>query len=258
MKPHRRCLGIGVLGAGLYTSGAAQGGGKEAIAIGRPLLRQADGTASAFGVDTTSAPVDVSQATTGPGIFTFAVIAVAILLLAGIFVRLRKRKTGLRTACLCGAAVAVVATGTALMSARTHSAGSASVKLTVAERQLVAEINQARSVHGLRPVASNTNLVRAARFHSHDMVSHDYFAHGVFWKRVNRFGASGTRLGENLAWDSSQDGAAQTLVQAWLDSPEHRAVLLSRAFNQVGVGVAIGDFQGHPNALVVTADFQGL
>jgi hypothetical protein len=255
MEPHRRGIGIVASGTGLIVAGVAHAGGGQP-AIGHPLGHTRTGTA--LNVQSPAeAPVDVSQATTGPGIFAFAVIAVAIVLLAGILLRLRKRRIGVRTACLCGAAIAAVATGTTLMSARTHVADSASIRLTAAERGLVAEINDARSAHGLGPVSSDANLVKAARYHSRDMVAKDYFAHGVFWKRVDRFGATGNHLGENLAWDSTQDGAAQTLVQAWLDSPAHRAVLLSHAYKEVGVGVAIGDFQGHPGALVVTADFQG-
>jgi uncharacterized protein YkwD len=89
------------------------------------------------------------------------------------------------------------------------------------------------------------------------MIQNDYFSHGIFWKRLIRFGVRGKDMGENLAWNSSPTNAVGTLVHAWLQSPEHRKNLLSDKYSQVGVGVDVGQFDGYSNALMVTTDFLG-
>ena len=47
------------------------------------------------------------------------------------------------------------------------------------------------------------------------------------------------------------------IVRMWLASPSHRANLLRRGFRRIGLAAAIGAFNGHDGAVVVTADFQG-
>jgi uncharacterized protein YkwD len=138
-----------------------------------------------------------------------------------------------------------------------HSATSNSVELTATEHSFLAAINHVRLAHSDQPLQSQSNLVRAARAHSRDMIEHNYFAHGVFWKRLESFGVRGRDLAENLAWDSTTDNAVGTLMHAWLESPDHRANLLSNKYSEIGVGVDIGAFHGYPSALMVTTDFLG-
>ena len=64
-------------------------------------------------------------------------------------------------------------------------------------------------------------------------------------------------IGECLAWGVGEEGAARTVVRAWLDSPSHRAELLRPGFTRVGVAASVGFFAGHGNASVITADFAG-
>jgi uncharacterized protein YkwD len=136
------------------------------------------------------------------------------------------------------------------------AAPTAAVRLTASEHAFFAAINQTRVEHGLAALTLDGNLVEAARFHSSDMVAHDYFAHGVFWRRLQSFGTTAGFLGENLGWSADQD-PIRVLISLWLHSPEHRAVLLNRGFRSVGIGVAVGPFHGFPHALVVTTDFSG-
>ena len=68
-------------------------------------------------------------------------------------------------------------------------------------------------------------------------------------------GARGPVFGENLAWGTGV--TAQWVVDRWLASPSHRAVLLRPGFRRVGIGIAFGAFAGHGSAAVVTADFAG-
>jgi uncharacterized protein YkwD len=123
------------------------------------------------------------------------------------------------------------------------------------EASLLSTMNAVRQSHGLPPLRVDYRLVRAARGHSADMMRRQYFAHGSVAARVTRAGARGPRYGEDLAWSSSL--TAQGVVQSWLASPSHRAVLLRPGFRRVGIGISFGTFIGHGNAGVVTADFAG-
>jgi uncharacterized protein YkwD len=87
------------------------------------------------------------------------------------------------------------------------------------------------------------------------MLRRQYFAHGSVSARVVNAGARGPLFGEDLAWATGL--TARWVVNAWLASPPHRAVLLRPGFRRVGIGITFGKFVGHGGAGVVTADFAG-
>jgi uncharacterized protein YkwD len=84
-------------------------------------------------------------------------------------------------------------------------------------------------------------LYTAALYHSREMARSHYFSHEsadhtqpsqrILWSGYNP--ANG--WGENIAWGYP---AAQTVVQAWMDSPSHRENMLNCQFHALGVGVA--------------------
>ena len=127
--------------------------------------------------------------------------------------------------------------------------------LSGSESSLLGQMNAVRASHGLRALRVDYHLVRAARGHSADMMRHQYFAHGAVAGRALRAGAHGPVFGENLAWATGL--TAQWVVNAWLASPRHRAVLLRPGFRRVGISILFGTFVGHGGAGVVTADFAG-
>jgi uncharacterized protein YkwD len=127
--------------------------------------------------------------------------------------------------------------------------------LTSSERSLLTTMNAVRTSHGLPALRVDFRLVRAARGHSADMMQRQYFAHGSVVGRVAAAGARGPLFGEDLAWATGI--TANWVVERWLASPEHRAILLRPGFRRVGVGYAFGTFIGHGGAGVVTADFAG-
>jgi uncharacterized protein YkwD len=135
------------------------------------------------------------------------------------------------------------------------------------ENVLLREINQVRAQHGLPAFRSSPALREAADSHSRTMAARGFFAHesadgSAFWKRVERFYPSrGFRywsVGENLAY-GSPDISAEGAVRAWMDSPGHRANLLSQAWQEIGLSAlhddsAPGVYDGRP-VTIVTADF---
>ena len=158
------------------------------------------------------------------------------------------RFTGLRR--LAAAAAAAVGLGAATADAN-------AAPLTPLEHDILDAVNETRAEHGAPPVRVDAALERAARAHSTDMVRRHYFAHGAFARRLWRFGATGPTIGENLGWCTSRSRAAVFLIDHWLKSPRHRAVLLRRGFNRIGIGVAGGTVAGNEDAVVVTTDYEG-
>ena len=63
-----------------------------------------------------------------------------------------------------------------------------------------------------------------------------------------------TLLGEDLAWSPGRHPAPKTIVRAWLQSPQHRALLLDCRFSRVGIGIAAGQFGRYEHASVFAAD----
>jgi len=124
------------------------------------------------------------------------------------------------------------------------------------ERAIAGAINAQRRAHGQRRLRRSGALRRAADFHSGSMLRGDFFAHDSrngtsFDARVRRFARFAT-LGETLAQVPGCD--AGPVVQMWMQSPPHRAVLLSPSFRHVGIGARRGSLGGS-RTCVVTADF---
>jgi uncharacterized protein YkwD len=91
--------------------------------------------------------------------------------------------------------------------------------------------------------------------------SHDSADGTSPWARLGRFypsaGYRQWQIGETLLWSSPDVGAAGA-VHDWLTSPEHRAILLTPGFREIGVSAvhataASGSFGGDEVTLV-TAD----
>ena len=47
-------------------------------------------------------------------------------------------------------------------------------------------------------------------------------------------------MGEDLAWGAGRRGSAQGIVRAWMHSPEHRKVILTASYREVGIGLVWG------------------
>jgi uncharacterized protein YkwD len=74
-------------------------------------------------------------------------------------------------------------------------------------------------------------------------------------ERLHRAAPSASILGENLAWGTGSEAQPEAIVQAWMDSPPHRRIMLDCRFSQLGVGIATGRFGEMPSATVYVADF---
>jgi uncharacterized protein YkwD len=97
-------------------------------------------------------------------------------------------------------------------------------------------INVTRAKHGLRPLRVSPSLRRSARRYARRMLRHDYFGHGSRISASRRFRRLGETLGLNWGWRARW----RRIVRAWMRSPSHRRILLSRRYTWVGVGFARG------------------
>jgi uncharacterized protein YkwD len=168
------------------------------------------------------------------------------------------------------AAVLVVAAAAAASAPGVATAAHRDVRVTVRPELnggVLAAINRARAGHGLRPLRPAKGLAAAAALHSREMADDGFFAHespggGAFWLRVRSFyPATGFHrwfVGETILW-TSPDADAGGAVRDWLDSPEHRQILLGSTWREVGVAAvhvptAPGAFHGL-EVTIITADF---
>jgi uncharacterized protein YkwD len=113
------------------------------------------------------------------------------------------------------------------------------------EAAIVCRVNGERAERGLAPVARHGALELSAGRHAADMVARRYFAHvspsgGNVEKRARRAGyltAPCWALGEDLGWAPPDAASADAVVDAWMDSPTHRAVILDGDFREARIGL---------------------
>jgi uncharacterized protein YkwD len=126
------------------------------------------------------------------------------------------------------------------------------------EPQIVALFNQQRASRGLAPLKADARLGQAAEAHSADMLRHGYFAHddahGSWDARIRRYVKRG-QVGEILSFGSGEYATPAGMVQTWMQSPEHRSIILTPDLRRVGLGVATGTYQGQDSVSMATADF---
>ena len=127
----------------------------------------------------------------------------------------------------------------------------AAVTPTRAERRVLGAINIVRAAHDLAPLRFRPSLVRAARAHARDMAGRDVLTHlsdngWTVGTRVRYFGYTTDgctfwKAGENIACAQVGSGFAtsRAIVSLWMDSPDHREVLLTRSFRDIGVGIRL-------------------
>jgi uncharacterized protein YkwD len=129
-----------------------------------------------------------------------------------------------------------------------------------AEQDLVARINAFRAARSLPILAVSDTLTAAAKWMSVDMGSRNYFAHTSLDGRSPTqrmadagYPAFGTWTGEDLAagYTTTTD-----VLNGWINSPAHYAVLVNPQYRAIGVGRAYAT--GSTYGWYWTADFGGV
>jgi uncharacterized protein YkwD len=118
--------------------------------------------------------------------------------------------------------------------------------------------NFARRARGLPVLADAAALGRAANHKSADILRCDSFSHEAcgheftYW--IERFGFRGCASAENIAWGNGSLGSVRSIFRAWMYSPGHRENILG-PYEQIGIGLRIGNLEGNAGAHVWTQDF---
>ncbi|MDT3426746.1 putative YkwD family protein [Paenibacillus forsythiae] len=104
--------------------------------------------------------------------------------------------------------------------------------------EVVALVNEERAKAGLAPLTALDSLNKVAAAKATDMRSNNYFSHtsptyGSPFDMMSSFGVTYNYAGENIAMGQR---TPEEVMKAWMNSPGHKANILSKNFNYIGVG----------------------
>ncbi|MFF3395234.1 CAP domain-containing protein [Streptomyces sp. NPDC002669] len=110
-----------------------------------------------------------------------------------------------------------------------------------AQAAVLSLVNQERAKVGCSPLTASSSLASLAQDFSRDMAARDFFDHTdpdgrSPWDRASKAGVKGLAA-ENIARGQAD---AQAVMEAWMDSPGHRANILNCDYKTLGVGVHQG------------------
>ena len=120
-----------------------------------------------------------------------------------------------------------------------------SQSVTSFEQKVVQLVNDVRKKNGLKALTEDWQLSRVARYKSQDMRDLGYFSHtsptyGSPFEMMKSFGIKYRTAGENIARGYQ---TPEAVVNAWMNSPGHKANILNSSYTHIGVGyVASGSY----------------
>ena len=109
---------------------------------------------------------------------------------------------------------------------------------------ILTAINHERSLRNLLTLNTDSRLSSAAQSKADDMQARHYFSHtdpegNYIWPKIVAAGYTPyLELGENLAIEFYN---TESLVNAWMNSPTHRANILNDGFKDQGMGLDFGN-----------------
>ncbi|EGO64155.1 SCP-like extracellular [Acetonema longum DSM 6540] len=123
-------------------------------------------------------------------------------------------------------------------TAGNNGSGQSAVSSAAAEKKALQLLNADRQANGLPALALNGTLTALARDYAQDMIDRNFFSHynpegQSPFDRMKQYGVSYVHAGENLAINSTVEGAEK----AFMSSSGHRANILNPNYTHVGLGV---------------------
>ncbi|WP_305064325.1 CAP domain-containing protein [Methanococcoides sp.] len=130
------------------------------------------------------------------------------------------------------------------------------------EQQMLDLINQEREENGLDPFRFNSLLNDVASEHSQEMIDKDYFSHNSydgtsFSTRIRSSGYESYSYAENIAFRVPP--SVTIAHEGLMNSAGHRANILNPSYNEIGIGIWVGEFvyddRTYSNAATYTQNF---
>jgi len=123
----------------------------------------------------------------------------------------------------------------------------------ISPETIISLTNEQRKAAHLSELKLNPVLTQAAAEKAQDMFTKDYWAHNAPdgtepWYFVLKSGYNFLHAGEKLVWDFS---TPEAVVTAWMNSPTHKANILSNKYQDIGIAVVDGRLKGVETTLVV-------
>ncbi len=152
---------------------------------------------------------------------------------------LRRFSAGLALSVLAGSLMLVPAMPGTASAASSKQIGAVYAKIqTQRADEVVALVNKERAAAGLKPLTVHTNLTKMAKTKAIDMFKHKYFNHnspnyGSPFDMMDAFNITYRYAGENIAMGQR---TAKEVVEDWMNSPGHKANILNKHYNLIGVG----------------------
>jgi uncharacterized protein YkwD len=126
------------------------------------------------------------------------------------------------------------------------SAKSSGLDLQKIEQLVFEMVNAERKKAGLPAYEYNEKLAEMAFYHSKNMIDYSFFSHidnkgkNPSQRKSLLFPEIMGGIGENIAYNygSSEKEVAKNLMTAWMNSPGHKANILSQKYSHLGNGIA--------------------
>lgn len=121
------------------------------------------------------------------------------------------------------------------------------------QKNIIDLTNELREKKGVPLLERETKLYDSSQIKADDMVARDYFDHvspdgqGLAYF-LGRADYEYRVAGENLGMGFFQ---AEDLVNAWINSPTHYANLIDTDYDEIGIGLAMGEYEGMPTVYAV-------
>lgn len=123
----------------------------------------------------------------------------------------------------------------------------------ITTQKVLTQTNSQRANLGLPPLKYNAVLSQSAQQKAQDMFANNYWSHDspqgkTPWSFFKAVGYKYLVAGENLAKDFYD---TDSMLEAWMKSPTHRANIISDKYQEIGIGVVNGILGGVKTTLVV-------
>jgi len=102
-------------------------------------------------------------------------------------------------------------------------------------------VNYQRAQAGVAALSASSALFSAARNHSQDMATNNFFSHtgsngSSPFDRIASAGFSFTAAAENIYAGNAGNNSAGSAVGAWMGSADHKTNMLNPTYTYAGVG----------------------